>query len=78
MQTLEILTQAHGSTTTQVAIAWVLAQGSDIIPILCTRLTKRVDENAASALMQLTDKVMQYLRDLAERTEDPGARYHTA
>lgn len=78
VQGLKNVAHAHGSTTAQVAIAWVLAQGSDIIPIPGTRSTERADENTASALIQLTDKEVHDLRDLIERTEVPGDRYHAA
>ena len=78
VQGLENLAQTHDCTTAQVAIAWLLAQGSDIIPIPGTRSTKRADENAASALIHLTGKEIQNIRDLIERTEVPGARYHAA
>jgi aryl-alcohol dehydrogenase-like predicted oxidoreductase len=72
---LKSVAHAHESTPAQVAIAWLLAQGPDIFPIPGTRSTKRVDENTASALLQLTDKEVQDIRDLVERTEVPGTRY---
>ncbi|CAG7967773.1 unnamed protein product [Penicillium nalgiovense] len=72
---LKSVAQAHRSTPAQVAIAWLLAQGPDIFPIPGTRSTKRVDENTKSALLQLTDKEVQDLRDFVERTEIAGTRY---
>ncbi|KAJ5687648.1 hypothetical protein N7536_010267 [Penicillium majusculum] len=72
---LKSVAHVHGSTTAQVAIAWLLAQGPDIFPIPGTRSTERVDENTKSALLQLTDKEVQDLRDLVEQTEIVGARY---
>lgn len=72
---LKSVAQAHGSTPAQIAIAWLLAQGPDIFPIPGTRSTKRVDENTASALLQLTDKEVQEIRELVERTEIKGTRY---
>jgi aryl-alcohol dehydrogenase-like predicted oxidoreductase len=72
---LKSVAQVHGSTPAQVAIAWLLAQGPDIFPIPGTRSAKRVDENTKSALLQLTDKEVQGLRDLVERTEITGTRY---
>ncbi|KAE8378829.1 NADP-dependent oxidoreductase domain-containing protein [Aspergillus bertholletiae] len=52
-----------------------VAQGPDIFPIPRTRSTKRVDDNTASALLQLTDKEVQDIQDLMERTEIPSTRY---
>ncbi|KAJ5158522.1 Aldo/keto reductase [Penicillium coprophilum] len=72
---LKAVAQAHAKTPAQVAIAWLLAQGSDIFPIPGTRSPKRVDENTASALLELTEKEVQDIRDLVERTEIVGARY---
>ncbi|KAJ5950767.1 Aldo/keto reductase subgroup [Penicillium vulpinum] len=74
---LKVVAQAHQTTPAQVAIAWLLAQGPDIFPIPGTRSPKRVDENTAAALLELTDKEVQDIRDLVERTEIPGDRYPT-
>ncbi|KAH8693811.1 NADP-dependent oxidoreductase domain-containing protein [Talaromyces proteolyticus] len=78
VQGLNAVAQAHGCTSAQVAIAWLLAQGPDIIPIPGTKSAKRMDENAASALIELTDKEVQDIRDLVERSEVPGDRYHVS
>lgn len=73
---LQEVGKAHDSTSAQVSLAWVLAQGSDIIPIPGTKSTTRMDENAAAALLKLSDREVQDIRELAERTEVPGPRYH--
>jgi aryl-alcohol dehydrogenase-like predicted oxidoreductase len=79
VQGLKDVSQAHHECTpAQAAIAWLLAQGPEIIPIPGTKLTKRMDENAGSALVKLTDKEVQHIRDLAERSEVPGARYYAS
>ena len=75
---LQEVGKAHDSTSAQVSLAWVLAQGSDIIPIPGTKSTTRMDENAATALLKLSDKEVQGIRELAERTEIPGLRYPEA
>ncbi|KAJ5631630.1 uncharacterized protein N7484_011730 [Penicillium longicatenatum] len=75
VQGLQKVAEAHGSTPSQVSIAWLLAQGPDIIPIPGTRSTQRIDENTNSALLQLTDEEVKDIRDLIERTEVQGARY---
>jgi aryl-alcohol dehydrogenase-like predicted oxidoreductase len=60
------------STLAQVALAWVLAQGTQVVPIPGTRYLSRVEENTASANIQLTPE------DLAELDDAPtpaGSRY---
>lgn len=56
----------HGATPGQVALAWVLAQGSHIVPIPGTKRLSYLEENAASADLNLTES------DLEELTEIPG------
>lgn len=75
VQGLEKVAQAHRATPGQVAIAWLLAQGPEIIPIPGTKSTRRMDENVASALVQLSEQEMGEIRELVERTEIVGARY---
>ncbi|KAJ6018019.1 Aldo/keto reductase [Penicillium sp. IBT 35674x] len=72
---LQKVAQVHGSTPAQVSIAWLLAQGPDIIPIPGTRSPQRMDENSNAALLQLTDDEVKDIRALVERTEVQGARY---
>ncbi|KAJ5273587.1 NADP-dependent oxidoreductase domain-containing protein [Penicillium angulare] len=70
--------QAHGATPSQVSIAWLLAQGSDIIPIPGTRSHQRMDENTNSALLKLSDEELKDIRELVERTKVEGDRYAAA
>jgi len=48
LETLEEIAEAKGATPAQVAIAWVLSRGEDIIPIPGTKKVKYLDENAAA------------------------------
>jgi aryl-alcohol dehydrogenase-like predicted oxidoreductase len=75
---LKDVAEAHQATPAQISIAWLLAQGPDIIPIPGTKSIKRMDENAGSALLRLTNKEVQDVRRLAERTEVVGPRYFAA
>lgn len=43
-----------GATPAQIALAWILAQGNDIVPIPGTRHRKYLEENVAAAAIQLT------------------------
>lgn len=51
---LRELATDKGITVTQLALAWLLAQGDDIVPIPGTRSVKRVEENVAAADVELT------------------------
>jgi aryl-alcohol dehydrogenase-like predicted oxidoreductase len=75
---LKDVANAHGGTPAQVALAWLLAQGPEIIPIPGTKSTAKMDENAASALLQLNDQEVQEIRALVERTEIEGTQYPAA
>ncbi len=48
------LADGKGITITQLALAWLLAQGSDIVPIPGTRKPERLAENAAAADIELS------------------------
>lgn len=61
-----------GVTAAQVALAWLLAQGEDIVPIPGTRRSARVEENAAAAAVTLTPAQLARLDAL---TPAVGARY---
>lgn len=78
VQKLKDVANAHGNTPAQVALAWLLAQGPEIIPIPGTKSIARMNENAASALLQLSDNEVQEIRNLVERTEIEGTRYPAA
>jgi len=73
---LQEVANSHASTPAQVALAWLLAQGPDIIPIPGTKSTARMDENAASALLQLSDQEVQVIRNLRDKIEIKGTQYH--
>jgi aryl-alcohol dehydrogenase-like predicted oxidoreductase len=64
-----------GATPAQVALAWLLAQGTDIAPIPGTRRVARVEENtAADAVVLTTDQVAR----LDRLTPAVGARHDDA
>jgi aryl-alcohol dehydrogenase-like predicted oxidoreductase len=64
-----------GCTPAQVALAWVLAQGDDILPIPGTRRTKYVEENAAAADVKLTAQQIAALLEAIPRDAVAGDRY---
>ena len=60
-----------GVTPAQLALAWLLHQGEDIVPIPGTRSADRVAENAAAAEIELGRDVVDQISDLAA----PGAAH---
>ena len=60
-------------TPAQLALAWVLAQGDDIVPIPGTKRRKYLEENAAAADIELTDEDLSRIND--ELPEVSGERY---
>lgn len=48
------LAETRGATISQLALAWLLAQGEDVVPIPGSRSTRRVAENTAAAALVLT------------------------
>ncbi|KAJ5425803.1 hypothetical protein N7465_000873 [Penicillium sp. CMV-2018d] len=78
LQALENVASTHRSTPAQVALAWLLAQGPDIIPIPGTKSPARMNENAASAVLYLSDHEVQEIRTLVENTHIEGTQYPAA
>ena len=68
----------RGVTPGQLALAWVLAQGEDIVPIPGTKRRRYLDENAAAAEIRLTDQDNARLDELAPKDAAAGTRYPEA
>jgi aryl-alcohol dehydrogenase-like predicted oxidoreductase len=62
-------------TPAQLALAWVLAQGDDIIPIPGTKKRKYLQENAAAVDITLTEKDLANIKNLVAKYPDIGQRY---
>ncbi len=64
-----------GCTPGQLALAWVLAQGDDVVPIPGTRRVRYLEENAAAADVVLSAEDLQALTDAVPRDAVVGDRY---
>jgi aryl-alcohol dehydrogenase-like predicted oxidoreductase len=62
-----------GCTPGQLALAWVLAQGDDVVPIPGTKRRRYLEENVAATELELTDADLA--RIAAELPEPAGERY---
>ncbi|KAF7333588.1 Aldo/keto reductase [Mycena sanguinolenta] len=66
----------YDATSSQVALAWLLAQGSDIIPIPGTKKIKYLEENVAAVKVNLSSEDVAAIRKLAvEADAQQGDRY---
>jgi len=70
LKPLEAIAAAHGVTTAQVALAWLLAQGDDVVPIPGTKQQKWLEQNVAAVDLPLEPAEL----DLLAQTFGPGAR----
>ena len=65
-------------TAGQLALAWVLAQGDDVVPIPGTKRRKYLEENAAAAAIKLTQAEIAELEAAVPKEEIAGDRYAAA
>jgi aryl-alcohol dehydrogenase-like predicted oxidoreductase len=71
---LGTLASAKGITVSQLALAWLLAQGDQIVPIPGTRSAARMEENARAADVALTEADLAAIREILPNGGF-GARY---
>ncbi|MEA2418110.1 MAG: hypothetical protein QOE60_316 [Thermoleophilaceae bacterium] len=64
-----------GCTPAQLALAWLLHQGEDVVPIPGTRHPGRVEENAAAVDIELSDEQLRALDELFPPGATAGDRY---
>lgn len=75
VDTVTTLAAERGCTPAQLALAWLLAQGPQIVPIPGTRSIGRLDENAAAAQLQLSEAEHLRLGALLAAQPVAGDRY---
>ncbi|MFN8125916.1 MAG: aldo/keto reductase [Candidatus Nanopelagicales bacterium] len=61
VQRLTSVARRHRASAAQVALAWVLAQGDHIVPLMGTKRPDHLEENARAAELRLTDLDMRQL-----------------
>lgn len=72
---IEEMARAKGCTPGQLALAWVLAQGNDIIPIPGTKRLKYLEENNGSLEVALTPEELRQIDAILPVGVTAGARY---
>jgi len=73
---VEEMAEAKGCTTAQLALAWVLAQGDDIVPIPGTKHIRYLDENIGALDVKLSADELKQLDDILPPGAAAGERYH--
>ncbi len=72
---LSAIAERKGATTAQVALAWLLAQHSWIVPIPGTTKVHRLQENSSAVDIELTPEDLEELTAAADRVDVQGERY---
>jgi aryl-alcohol dehydrogenase-like predicted oxidoreductase len=73
---LKEIAQEKAITPSQLALAWVLAQGDDIVPIPGTKRRKYLEENVAAADVKLSKSDLARIEEAAPKGFAAGGRYH--
>lgn len=72
---LNELAASKGITGSQLALAWVLAQGDDIIPIPGTKRVKYLEQNIEAAAVTFTEAEKGQIEEIIEKYPNTGPRY---
>jgi aryl-alcohol dehydrogenase-like predicted oxidoreductase len=72
---VEEIARRKGVTPAQLALAWLLAQGDDIVPIPGSRKIAHLEENAAAANIELTKDDLAQIDEAAPQGITAGDRY---
>ena len=75
VERLEAIAVEKGVTAGQLALAWVLHQGGDIVPIPGTKRVEYVEQNVAAATLRLTAEDLTRLDEAAPPGATAGDRY---
>jgi aryl-alcohol dehydrogenase-like predicted oxidoreductase len=75
---VEQIAAEKGVTPSQLALAWVLAQGEDVVPIPGTKRRRYLEENAAAVDVRLTPDDLRRIDEVAPKGVAAGTRYPEA
>src|SRR4051795_9538962 len=73
---VEAMAREKGCTTAQLALAWVLAKGEDVVPIPGTKHVRYLDDNIGALEVELTAEDLQRLDAILPPGAAAGERYH--
>ena len=75
---IEQIAAEKGCTPAQLALAWVMAQGEDIVPIPGTKRRKYLEENVAALEVEITPEDLRRIDEVAPKGAAAGTRYPEA
>jgi aryl-alcohol dehydrogenase-like predicted oxidoreductase len=75
---IEEMAREKGCTPAQLALAWVLARGEDIVPIPGTKRRQYLEENVGAINVQLTAEDLQRIDEIVPQGAAAGTRYPEA
>jgi aryl-alcohol dehydrogenase-like predicted oxidoreductase len=75
LRSVEEIAREKGCTASQLALAWVLAQGDDIVPIPGTKRRKYLEENVATEAIKLSAAELQRINAVFPPDSAAGGRY---
>jgi aryl-alcohol dehydrogenase-like predicted oxidoreductase len=78
VEALEAIAAEKGATPGQLALAWVLAQGDDLVPIPGTKRVKYVEENIAASEIELSEQDLRRIAEAVPPGAAAGGRYAEA
>jgi aryl-alcohol dehydrogenase-like predicted oxidoreductase len=76
VERVEALAAEKGVTAAQLALAWVLAQGDDIVPIPGTKRRSYLEQNVAATAITLSPSDLERIEEASPRGAAVGDRYH--
>lgn len=78
VERIDELAKAKGVKPSQLALAWVLARGNDIVPIPGTKQIRYLEENVAALQIRLTEAELREIDQIAPKGAAAGTRYPEA
>jgi len=72
---IEQVAKRKNCTPSQLALAWLLAQGQDVVPIPGTKRVKYLEENVGALDVQLTPEDLRRINEIAPQGIAAGTRY---
>jgi aryl-alcohol dehydrogenase-like predicted oxidoreductase len=75
VEQVKAIASEKGVTPGQLALAWLLAQGNDIVPIPGTKRRSYLEENIAAANITLTSEELSRIEAVAPKGSAAGSRY---
>jgi aryl-alcohol dehydrogenase-like predicted oxidoreductase len=73
---LKEVAERKGCTLSQLALAWLLTKGDDVVPIVGTKHTRYLDENLGALTVELSPEDLDRIEAIAPPGAAAGERYH--